>query len=145
MGLDMYLRGKRYLFDKEVEEHSFDDVLKFTGGRKPKEITFMLGYWRKANAIHNWFVENVQDEEDDCEEYLVQFSELVKLRDDCKEALDNKNPDILEPVSGFFFGSTATDDWYWEEIKKTYELMVELCQDPDIACGNIDVYYQSSW
>lgn len=145
MGLDMYLRGKRYLFDKEVEEHSFDDVLKFTGGRKPKEITFMLGYWRKANAIHNWFVENVQDEEDDCEEYLVQFSELVKLRDDCKEALDNKNPDILEPVSGFFFGSTATDDWYWEEIKKTYELMAELCQDPDIACGNIDVYYQSSW
>lgn len=145
MGLDMYLRGKRYLFDKEVEEHSFDDVLKFTGGRKPKEITFMLGYWRKANAIHNWFVENVQDEEDDCEEYLVQFSELVKLRDDCKEALDNKNPDILEPVSGFFFGSTDIDDWYWEDIKKTYELMVELCQDHDIACGNIDVYYQSSW
>lgn len=145
MGLDMYLRGKRYLFDKEVEEHSFDDVLKFTGGRKPKEITFMLGYWRKANAIHNWFVKNVQGGEDDCGEYLVQFSELVKLRDACKEALDNKNPDILEPVSGFFFGSTDIDDWYWEDIKKTYELMVELCQDPDIACGNIDVYYQSSW
>ncbi len=145
MGLDMYLRGKRYLFDKEVEEHSFDDVLKFTGGRKPKEITFMLGYWRKANAIHNWFVKNVQGGEDDCGEYLVHFSNLVKLRDVCKEALDNKNPDILEPVSGFFFGSTDIDDWYWKDIKKTYELMVELCQDPDIACGNIDVYYQSSW
>ncbi len=145
MGLDMYLRGKRYLFDKEVEEHSFDDVLKFTGGRKPKEITFMLGYWRKANAIHNWFVKNVQGGEDDCEEYLVPFSYLVKLRDACKEALDNKNPDILEPVSGFFFGSTDIDDWYWEEIKKTYELMAELCQDPEILNGNVDVYYQSSW
>jgi hypothetical protein len=145
MGLDMYLKGKRYLFDKEVEEHSFDDVLKFTGGRKPKEITFMLGYWRKANAIHNWFVKNVQGGEDDCKEYLVPFSYLVKLRDACKEALDNNNPDILEPVSGFFFGSTDIDDWYWEDIKKTHELMAELCQDPDIACGNIDVYYQSSW
>ena len=25
-----------------------------------------VGYWRKANAIHNWFVDHVQDGEDDC-------------------------------------------------------------------------------
>jgi hypothetical protein len=145
MGLDMYLRGKRYLFDSEIEDVSFDDVLKFTGGRKPKEITIELGYWRKANAIHNWFVKNVQGGEDDCAEYLVQFSNLVKLRDACKEALVNNNPDILEPVSGFFFGSTDINEWYWQDIRETHKLMSELCQDPDILNGKIDVYYQSSW
>ena len=25
-----------------------------------------VGYWRKANAIHDWFVKHVQDGEDDC-------------------------------------------------------------------------------
>lgn len=30
-------------------------------------IMKQVGYWRKANEIHNWFVESVQDGEDDCE------------------------------------------------------------------------------
>lgn len=29
-------------------------------------ISEEVGYWRKANQIHNWFVENIQDGEDDC-------------------------------------------------------------------------------
>lgn len=31
-----------------------------------ERIIDQVGYWRKANHIHNWFVENVQDGEDDC-------------------------------------------------------------------------------
>ncbi len=148
MGLDMYLRGKRYLFDKEVEEHSFDDVLKFTGGRKPKEITFMLGYWRKANAIHNWFVNNVQGGKDDCDEYEVRYSDLVKLRQLCKEVLDNGEEyalRFLPPASGFFYGTTDIDEYYWQYVKSTYELLTDLCMDEDIQSGNMYVYYQSSW
>ena len=41
-------------------------------------------YWRKANAIHKWFVENVQEGVDDCGEYEVTVEQLTELRDLCK-------------------------------------------------------------
>ena len=40
-------------------------------------------YWRKANAIHAWFVKNVQDGEDDCGDYYVSTEKLTELRDLC--------------------------------------------------------------
>lgn len=43
-----------------------------------------VGYWRKANQIHNWFVENVQDGEDDCGYYEVSAEQLKDLLDICK-------------------------------------------------------------
>ncbi len=146
MGLDMYLKGKRYLWHNERDEIADEPVIKkLTNGRQLKQVEFELGYWRKANAIHQWFVANCQEGEDDCGEYLVQYSDLVKLRDICKEVIDNKKTELLPTASGFFFGSTEYDEWYWDGIQYTYELMSELCQDDDITDGSIDVYYQSSW
>ena len=40
-------------------------------------------YWRKANAIHNFFVENVQDGNDDCGEYDVTKSVIEDLAERC--------------------------------------------------------------
>ena len=37
-----------------------------------KRIMEMVGYWRKQNAIHNWFVENVQDGIDDCDQVTLR-------------------------------------------------------------------------
>lgn len=146
MGLDMYLKGKRYLWHNERDEIADEPVIKkLTKGRQLKQVEFELGYWRKANAIHKWFVDNCQGGEDDCDEYFVKYSDLVKLRDICKTALDNKKIEVLPTTSGFFFGSTEYDDLYWEDIQYTYELMSELCQDEDITNGSVYVYYQSSW
>lgn len=47
-----------------------------------------VGYWRKAKAIHNWFVENVQDGKDDCSYYEVSKSKLIELRNLCQLVLD---------------------------------------------------------
>lgn len=47
-----------------------------------KSIVEQAAYWRKANQIHNWFVENVQDGTDDCDRYEVtkkQLEELLKI------------------------------------------------------------------
>jgi hypothetical protein len=77
MGLDMFLEGKEY-----IEPKSWP--------RQPGELTYKiyeLGYWRKANAIHWWFVENVQNGEDDCREYYVSLENLHKLRDTCEAVL----------------------------------------------------------
>ena len=47
-------------------------------------ITDEVGYWRKANAIHKWFVDNVQDGEDDCDYYEVNKEQLEELLNICK-------------------------------------------------------------
>ena len=42
-----------------------------------------VGYWRKANAIHKWFVDNVQDGIDDCGYYEVSQEQLENLLHIC--------------------------------------------------------------
>lgn len=44
-------------------------------------------YWRKANAIHAWFVENVQNGVDDCDTYLVTRDQLEALKEACEIVL----------------------------------------------------------
>ncbi len=47
------------------------------------KVTYIIedcGYWRKANGIHAWFVQNVQEGEDDCKEYYVSQSKLEKYK-----------------------------------------------------------------
>lgn len=49
-----------------------------------------VGYWRKANQIHNWFVENVQDGVDDCDYHNECTEEVLKkLLDTCKTVLES--------------------------------------------------------
>lgn len=49
-----------------------------------KSIIEEVGYWRKANAIHKWFVDNIQDGEDDCDYYEVAPEQLEELLNICK-------------------------------------------------------------
>lgn len=45
------------------------------------------GYWRKANAIHAWFVENVQNGVDDCGMYIVRRDQLEELKEACERVI----------------------------------------------------------
>lgn len=42
-----------------------------------------LGYWRKANAIHAWFITHVGNGVDDYEPFPVSREQLRTLRDTC--------------------------------------------------------------
>ena len=44
-----------------------------------------VGYWRKANAIHKWFVDNVQDGVDNCNSYEVSKGQLEQLLRICMD------------------------------------------------------------
>lgn len=88
MGLDMYLTRRYYVKNWDFmkpEEKTIITVQKGDGSPYPiniDKITNLITeeiYWRKANAIHKWFVENVQDGEDDCKEYYVSREQLQKL------------------------------------------------------------------
>lgn len=101
-------------------------------------------YWRKANAIHRWFVENVQGGHDDCEKYVVTAGQLENLRALCNEVIENKElaEELLPTQSGFFFGSTDYDEWYLESILKTRSCLNDLLHECD---ENQTFVYWSSW
>jgi len=101
-------------------------------------VDFQVGYWRKANAIHNWFVENVQDGVDECQEVHVPWEKLQELKALCRRVLDTKNPIGLEPTPGFFFGSTEVDEYYFQDIDDTLDILDKLDEEETY-------YYQASW
>lgn len=67
-------------------------------------ISENVGYWRKANQIHNWFVQNVQDGVDDCEyHHEVTKEKLEQLRELCNELLSEVKLIPGQVVSGYRF------------------------------------------
>ncbi|MEY4263472.1 MAG: hypothetical protein RL373_40 [Pseudomonadota bacterium] len=155
MGLDMYLSAKRYLWsdqDKDLAKQvgeiigvDGDPEKRFNGASLVvKEISLEAMYWRKANAIHGWFVETVQDGEDNCREYEVDKEQLETLRDLCKDILehpDAERDEDLDPTEGFFFGSYNKDEWYYKDLKDTVEGLDKVLALPD----EYSFTYQASW
>ena len=143
MGLDMYLtKGK---------------------GEQSEEV----GYWRKANAIHNFFVNAVQNGVDDQEAYLVPRDVFEMLLEKCDKLLElakaeGYDPegdntvdfqasdhlakvcqDTLPTQGGFFFGSTDYDGWYFNDLTYTSKLIRRLFDKwPEDEPSE---YYYSCW
>jgi len=106
MGLDMYLSANKYVeridwkksqtAPELVEKAEYQRVRKAIGfegldeadGVQGIEVSFPVGYWRKANAIHNWFVQNVQGGNDNCDSYDVSREHLQALKVECMKALE---------------------------------------------------------
>jgi hypothetical protein len=108
------------------------------------EVGEEVMYWRKANAIHDWFVQNVQNGIDECRPHEVTVDQLVELRQLCSEVLENRNlaDGLLPTASGFFFGSTDYDAWYFDNLSRTVEVLDDLLEESN----EYDLFiYQSSW
>lgn len=165
MGLDMYLHAKKYvekvkwetlqnnsdlsydspeainpLWKDIVSSSEMSDVATDIYG---VNVEVTCAYWRKANQIHKWFVDNVQNGEDDCGEYYVSHDKLQELLTTCQQALFHKNPSLLPPQGGFFFGNTDIDQWYWEDIKNTIKQLKRVFALPEMS--KLSFYYNSSW
>ena len=144
-----------------------------------------LMYWRKANAIHNFFVQECGQGIDECQQIVVTRDHLKDLRDRCievKDSLDNSpkrtvkietgwknelNPEtgeremvpmyadievyantsvvekLLPPVSGFFFGPTEIDEWYYQELESTIKFCDDVLNNPEYEDDRF--IYQASW
>jgi len=158
MGLDMFLYKKRYI-DSEAKK-----TLKITGlGSKKMNgstgidinkvsyIEFEVGYWRKFNALHKWFVTNVQKGVDECQASDVSTDDLKKLLDILNKILGGKTKAervkiakmLLPSTDGFFFGGTDYDVYYFNSVKETKELIEQELKDNE---GIFDeYYYRASW
>lgn len=91
MGLDMFL-SKRLFVGAHNPFNEVEGSIDITqnGKKLPinlNKVTYIEEFvmcWRKANAIHRWFGENVQNEKNDCGTYVFksekikQFLQVVK-------------------------------------------------------------------
>lgn len=146
MGLDMYLSAKRYLWSSDDEladniKHALSDLPEHM---RVKEVTVQALYWRKANAIHKWFVDHVQLGVDDCSEYEVSLEQLAELLAVIDNVLEHpeRAGELLPPQAGFFFGGKEVDDWYWAQLKTTQSELQELFTRD---WKSWDFYYRASW
>jgi hypothetical protein len=146
MGLDMYLRAKRFIwFNEEDIAAAVAAHFPELKDRKVKQVEAEAAYWRKANAIHKWFVDNVQEGVDDCGDYAVSREQLETLRDTCRRVLDFRHlaTGQLPPAEGFFFGGTDIDEWYFQDLADTVEMIDSILAD--FPADKWEFEYHSSW
>lgn len=154
MGLDMYLYKEIYV----GAQHQYNNVegeIKLSSNNKPINVNFkkvstiteQICYWRKANHIHQYFVNVIGNGVDDCKPIYVDTDDLRVLLDICKEVKNNPNlaSEKLPTRAGFFFGGTEYDESYMQDIIDTINFLEEEINDVnnnDILC---DYEYQASW
>jgi len=165
MGLDMYLSASKYVsgysHSNQVSQEAYGALLEAIGldrsdigdDAPSATVTINIAYWRKANAIHNWFIENVAGGVDDCQPVSVSREELQELCDDIEGViLGRDNPedpeaadheDILPTQSGFFFGGTEYDEYYWGYLERTLGKLSAILADPKFE--DFDFEYRASW
>lgn len=148
MGLDMYLfksKGKKDYTLQELKNFSNQISRKEEGepyseleqslidkGIVSKQGEYIewysafseIGYWRKANHIHEWFVKNVQNEIDDCDYYEVSKTQIQTLLELCKE-VDKHS--IL--VDGKITNGQRFENGDWVDIKEDGKYI----EDPTVA------------
>jgi len=183
MGLDMFLNATCYILNESLSTEISNLVGILFPNAEVRENTVTVMSWRKANAIHNWFITNCGNGEDDCQPIPVSIDHLTKLRNLCKRVLDHStlipalikngtrytrnsdgeivatpiiedgqtiaNPSYakryLPTTSGFFFGSTEYDQYYYQDVKETYEALDAILKIPQDELNKWDFTYRASW
>lgn len=148
MGLDMYLFKRKRNYDETNEEESLG-----------KEVA----YWRKANHIRQFFVDNCDyDYDNDCVELALTKQNLIDLVETCTDLYDEyvgsitddgqiiisdklieKCKEKLPTSQGFFFGGSEYDHWYFWDIYNTMRMINKVLYETD--WDNEEVYYYEWW
>jgi len=92
----MYLEKKTYVKNWDYKGADNHKIKITKNGKKTgideKKVSHVIeeaGYWRKANHIHNWFVQNVQEGDDNCGLYYVSQENMEELLGLVNEVLEN--------------------------------------------------------
>lgn len=140
MGLDMYMEKKL-----KTDNFDYDNMTE-------------VAYWRKANQIRQWIVTNCgYNSNSNTEYFLITKEQLKKLYTDCKDIVERYEREgeeittelvdyckkVMPTKDGFFFGNTAINEWYFEDIKNTLEQVADILINTDF--DKEDIYYYEWW
>lgn len=125
MGLDQYLYG-----------------IKTVDYQEDKSNMEKIGYWRKANWLHKWVEERIGEILQNCAYYELGESELKDLVLVIDEVLKNNKiaNERLPTKSGFFFGSTEYNEWYFDSLKETKNHLEDILENT-----NYEYYLYYAW
>lgn len=132
MGLDMflYIQKEKYIsaYQNSDELQYPENILTYITFKDKciiDIIKYKVGYWRKANAIHNWIVENCAYGEDCAQEIYINIKQLKLLLDTCNQVLlDHTLASSLLPTKqGFFFDCLDYNEYYYHNIERTIEIL----------------------
>jgi len=143
MGLDMYLRGEKFVWGCEQGRAKEDG---FEVARRELE----LGYWRKHPNLHGFIVDTFADGVDECQEISLGKDELKLIIDTIRAGKLRE-----KTRTGFFFGTSyfpgekteegkSYDDELDENAVKVFENALAWLTAEDEECSRT-VHYRASW
>jgi hypothetical protein len=156
MGLDMYLYAKQFVsssaWSKEEDCKKVKSIARLMKGTKFldsddlqfAQIKLQVGYWRKANQVHKYFVDKCAGGKDECQDTYVERDHLEDLLWRCETVMKDHSraEELLPAQSGFFFGSTEYDEWYYQNLEHTIPLLKKILKD---APEEWEFEYRASW
>ena len=131
MGLDMYLQAELYVprpvewmkdearAKAEPVYNTITSLLPTTPSDRSYGVTvsYVVAYWRKANHIHKWFVDNVQDGIDECQRSYVSREQLSELLALCREVVSKANLIEGHVYNGSHSGPDTVGEWVDDYIE----------------------------
>ncbi|KQX98171.1 hypothetical protein ASD22_11045 [Rhodanobacter sp. Root480] len=146
----MYLEAKRYVapYDSQTEpmRRAIGAAIGYVPPKeKPGEdtsllevsgVTVRVGYWRKFDALHRWFVNNTQEGHDDCRPSFVSVDTLIELEEQLEQVSDDP-----ASASEYF---TADENETLDEGEVDYTLKV-LHHAKRLQAQGWDITYRASW
>lgn len=150
MGLDMYLEAKLHLppYSEELApvRQAIGQAIGYTPPKqKPGDdatlleitgVTVRVGYWRKFDPLHQWFVNHVQEGHDDCRPAYIAPDVLDVLEEQLDQVSDD--PDS----AGEHFVSEDDEPMTEGDIDYTLRVVV---QAKKLQERGWDIYYRASW
>lgn len=121
MGLDMYLHRNQALYGSKAVQIKKANDLPLKEDNPDFEwvgLKTECAYWRKANAIHKWFIDNCGGGDEDKREMEVSLEQLKELVEVCKKVLQSIN--LMEgKVSNGYTIHTGKDG----KVEKVYNFI----------------------
>lgn len=131
------------LSDWDIPETMTEQKIKPLANAYSKHSTIFetVASWVKANHIHAWFVNHIQNGNDNCHYYFVTEDDLLDLKEVCEKVL-SLNPYTLDKDSYLLYYSanalidkgTITKEQYTKLEKELNEILPPkhgLCFGPD--------------
>ena len=128
MGLDIYFEKAKRNRNEE------DNSTEFAYFRK---VNFLVEFMNKFGEVEN--CEPFEISKEICQELLDNCETILKEKDENqKEMLARK---LLPTTSGFFFGSTDYDEWYYRDVKEVRDAMKQIIEEFDALAEDEYIYF----
>lgn len=147
MGLDQRLFVTDYVGGWSFStDPRYEDLVKLLGIEPTPESPFIniqvpVLYWRKAYAIQDFFERHIEPLENG-QYHHISREALEELRDSCDHVIDNPE-DAGEMFPGGGWMSGEHNEWFYTEIKRTYESLRKLLADPKFE--SVSFSYEADW